>query len=240
MRVLVIGGSGHVGTLVLPALAQQHTLRVFDLKPPALASLDYVQGDITDFDALAQATRDQEALLYMAMGAQRGSHLHLVNTNFDVNVKGVYFALLAAHQAGIPHAVYTSSMSVYDGRLETRYFFDEDMPTDCRHHYGLTKRLGEDICRNACHEWGMTINALRLCLPIADEQWRTETRLGIPTIATAASDVSRALLAALDFRGYGFQAFMISGDYEQKIMNMTRARKLLQWEPLARPTHAQL
>jgi hypothetical protein len=28
---------------------------------------------------------------------------------------------------------------------------------------------------------------------------------------------------------------MISGDYEQKIMNMSKAKRLLDWEPLARP-----
>ena len=50
-----------------------------------------------------------------------------------------------------------------------------------------------------------------------------------------AGDVARALLAALDYRA-GFQAFMISGDYEQKLMNMSKARRWLGWEPLARPS----
>jgi len=56
-----------------------------------------------------------------------------------------------------------------------------------------------------------------------------------PTIATSASDVARALLAALAYRA-GFQSFMISGDYEQKLMNMSKARRLLGWAPLARPS----
>ena len=53
MRVLVIGGSGLVGGMVLPHLARQHTLRIFDLRPPADLSWDYIAGDVTDFDALA-------------------------------------------------------------------------------------------------------------------------------------------------------------------------------------------
>jgi hypothetical protein len=28
---------------------------------------------------------------------------------------------------------------------------------------------------------------------------------------------------------------MISGDYEQKLLNMSKAKRLLGWEPLARP-----
>jgi len=47
-----------------------------------------------------------------------------------------------------------------------------------------------------------------------------------------------AMSAALQY-GDGFQAFMISGDYEQKIMNMAKAKRLLGWKPLARPTRGQ-
>ncbi len=57
MKVLVIGGSGDVGSLVLPFLAQQHTLRVFDMRPPANAAWEYVAGNINDYAALAQRCR---------------------------------------------------------------------------------------------------------------------------------------------------------------------------------------
>jgi nucleoside-diphosphate-sugar epimerase len=234
MKVLVIGGSGLVGGLVLPYLAQRHTLRIFDLRPPAEPSWDYVAGNVGDMDALARAAEGQDALLYMAMGDKDFETIASITTNFDVNVKGVYLALYAAHQAGITHAVYTSSMSVYGGDLMTRYFPDEEITPDSSHLYGLTKWMGEEVCRNATRAWGMSANALRLCFPTPDAEWRANTRIGEPTIATAAGDVARALLAALDYRA-GFQAFMISGDYEQKLMDMSKARRLLGWEPLARP-----
>jgi nucleoside-diphosphate-sugar epimerase len=69
---------------------------------------------------------------------------------------------------------------------------------------------------------------------MTEDKWLAETVIGVPTIATTANDVARAFQAALEYRG-GFQAFMISGDYENKIMNMAKARRLLGWEPLARP-----
>jgi nucleoside-diphosphate-sugar epimerase len=235
MKVLVIGGSGLVGGLVLPHLARQHTLRVYDLRPPVAPSWEYVAGDVGDFDALSRAAAGQEALLYMAMGDKDYATIASVTTNFDVNVKGVYLALYAAHQAGVAHAVYTSSMSVYGGDLMTRYFPDEEIVADSSHLYGLTKRLGEEVCRNATRAWGISVNVLRLCFPTPEEDWLAQTRPGAPTIATTAGDVARALLAALDYRA-GFQAFMISGDYEQKIMDMSKAKRLLGWEPQARPT----
>lgn len=234
MKVLVIGGSGLVGGLTLPHLAQRHSLRVFDLRPPANAEWEYVAGNINDLTALGQAAEGMDALLYMAMGNKEYSIPEAITTNLDINIKGVYLALYAAQQAGISQAVYTSSMSIYGGDLMSRYFPDEELTPDSSHLYGFSKRLGEEVCRNATREWGMHVNALRLCFPISEDEWLSTARLGTPTIATTAADVSRALLAALEYRG-GFQAFMISGDYEQKVMDMSKAKRLLSWEPLARP-----
>ena len=234
MRVLVIGGAGRVASYVIPYLKTSLDLRVFDLKPPVDASLDHVVGSVTDFAALSNAASGMDAMLYMAMGSLAWQSIDGVQTAFDANVKGVYLALRAARESGAAHAVYCSTMSVYDGDLMTRHFFDEDMPPDARGLYGLTKRMGEEVCRNAWYEHKMSVNALRLCLPTPDDKWLANTRPGTPTIATAASDLARALVSALRYRN-GFQAFMISGDFENKIMNMGKARRLLDWEPLARP-----
>ena len=97
-----------------------------------------------------------------------------------------------------------------------------------------TKRLGEEVCRNAARLWDMHVNALRLCYPVSEERWLRESAAGGPILHTTANDVARAIAAALEFR-CGFQAFTISGEYENKIMQMGKARRLLGWEPLARP-----
>ncbi len=239
MRVLVIGGSGYLGTLVLPFLAPQHELRVFDLRPPADPALEYVQGNVCDPAALAGAMRGMDAMLYMAMGSHpQGNDWERMEarvTAFDVSVKGLHLALHAAHQAGIGHAVYTSSMSVYADNGVGRVGADEDAPPDSVLAYGLTKHLGEEVCRHAWRMWGMSVNALRLYLPMPESRWLVEADKGEPTLATTAADTARALLAALEYRA-GFEAFTISGDYEQKLLNMGKARRLLGWEPLARPT----
>src|SRR5262245_36119198 len=220
MKVLVVGGSGYVGGLVLPALAQQHTLRIFDLRPPATPGWEYIAGAAGDLDALVRAAAGVDALLYMAMGEKKYDTPSAITTNLDANVKGVYLALYAAHQTGVTHAVYTSSMSIYAGSLERRYFPDEEITPDASDLYGFTKRLGEEVCRNATRAWGMSVNVLRLCFPTADDEWRDKARQGTPTLATSAADVASALLAALNYRA-GFQSFMISGDYEQRLMNMS-------------------
>jgi nucleoside-diphosphate-sugar epimerase len=225
-KLLVIGGSGHVGGLILPYLAEHYTLRVFDLKQPVLG--EWVQGDVRDFEALKVAAQGCEKLLYMAMGNHDGNANP--TAQFDVNVTGLYLALRAAHQASITHAALTSSMSVYE-QLGQRFFWDEDAEPDAHHHYGLTKRLGEEVARAAWRQWGISINALRLCLPVTEETWQTLATEGRQDIHTEASDVARALLTALEHSFGSYQAFMISGDWQQKRMNMSKAKHLLGWEP---------
>ena len=86
MHILVVGGSGYLGRLVLPTLAQQHTLRVFDLRPPADTAWEYVAGSIGDLDALARAAVGVDALLYMAMGDKVFDTTSGINSNLDVNI----------------------------------------------------------------------------------------------------------------------------------------------------------
>ena len=234
MKILVVGGSGTVGTLIVPILAKTFEVRIFDIHPPTPGHYEFIQGDITRYTDLATAVVGIDGLVYMAMGSQNWSEVGGVTSAFDINVKGVHLALWAAYKAGITQAVYTSSMSVYGGDLFHRVFTDEDILPDAIDLYGLTKRLGEDVCQNAARLWGMHVNVLRLCLPVSEDKWLRETVAGTPTISTTANDVARAIAAALDFQA-GFQSFMISGDYENKLMHMVKARRLLGWEPLARP-----
>lgn len=228
MRVLVIGGGGLVGSMIMPYLAKDYDVTIFDLKPPNNPEYSYIQGDITKFDDLAGAMDGIEGLVYMAMGSLEWDTVRGITTAFDINIKGLHLALKAAHEAGITQAVYTSSMSVY-ADLSDRKFPDETMPVDANDLYGFTKRLGEEVCINAVRNWGMHINALRLCFPTPDEEL-AQVDADKQLIATAASDVAAAIAAGLRYQGR-FQPFMISGDFENSMMNMSKAKVLLNWTP---------
>jgi nucleoside-diphosphate-sugar epimerase len=237
MRVLVVGGSGYVARLVLPLLARSHAIRVLDLRPsPQLG--EHVVASATDYAALCAATHSMEAVVHCAIGNHATATPAGIADAFDVNVKSVHLTLSAARDAGVPHAVYISSLSVY--RDITRRSLDESVPPDATDVYGLTKRLGEQVCEAAVAEGGLSVNVLRLAWPTPDEVWPAWGRADGPRLRyaadgrliqpTAASDLARALLAALDHRA-GFQIFTISGDRSARLWSIAKARRLLGWEP---------
>ncbi|GAA5182696.1 hypothetical protein GCM10023322_20180 [Rugosimonospora acidiphila] len=238
MRVLVVGGSGYVGNLVVPRLAEHHLVRVLDPRPPD-AAVEHLAGSALDYDALAAGLVGMDAVIHAAMGSHDWDTPAGAADNLSVNVTSVHLTLLAAHRAGVPHAVHVSSMSVYQDLMERR-LSDESVPPDATDPYGLSKRLGEEVCRAAVAQWGLSVNILRLTWPTPDELWPAWGALGgserllaadgTPVDATAASDLAQALLAALEHRD-GLQVFTISGDRSAKLWSVERARRTLGWEP---------
>ena len=129
---------------------------------------EHVVGDVQDVESLASSLAEKDALVYMAMNTQKdpGSAPTVANA-FDVNVKGLYFAFLTARDNGVPHGVYASSMSVFSER--DGLYPDESVAPDATDYYGLTKRLGEEVCKALVADGGITITALRLCFPVDDD-----------------------------------------------------------------------
>ena len=237
MRVLVIGGAGYVGGLVLPYLARHHDIRVFDLVKPTAGPWDHVIGSVEDMGSLTANLEGMDALVYMAMYTRPvlddvtvvdPTNVLSAKSAFDVHAKGLYLALWAASACGVPHAVYTSSLSVY--RPRTDHYPEDAAPPDASDLYGLTKRLGEEVCRSWAIESGITVTALRLCFPVPDDAPApTEHRFKATTF-TRAYDVAEATLAALRYR-HGFSAFTISGDAGETMVSLRTTREELGWNP---------
>jgi nucleoside-diphosphate-sugar epimerase len=242
VRLLVVGGCGKVGSMVVPHLAAAHHVRVLDLAEPTapVPNVTYHQGDLHDVDLVAELSAGVDSVVFMAMGPfhgwgePAGMHQHL-----DIAVAGLHLVLAGAHRAGVAHAVFTSSMSVYRPRVpgnlaesdEIFRYPDESVPPDAGDFYGLAKRLGEEVCRTATEEWGMDTVCLRLCFPTAEADWPLKGSPMQRIIATSARDTAAAIDAALSYRGKGFATFAISGDGAERAVSTAKAHRELGWRP---------
>jgi nucleoside-diphosphate-sugar epimerase len=245
MKVLLIGGSGHVGSFITPYIKQQHDLRVLDLRPPRHAGVEYVEGSVTDPAALKTALTGVDAFIWLVMrkpqgGSFRDQDVETIAENYEVNCKGLHLCLFTAHEVGVTRGVYTSSMSVhYRGR--EYYSQEEIVPLDTPTVYGLSKGFGELICQYFARWWDMNLIALRITGPRTREQFLEHrqnpppARQGVPPLfVTDEEDLANAYLAALEAvqNGHGrFDAFFIAGDEAEKEHNLSKARRLLGWSP---------
>ena len=115
VKVLLVGGSGHVGTLVTPYLQQVHELRVLDLAPPS-RDVDFVEGSIADPEALARALDGMDTFITVVMKGGQGGFTRdhtpqLAIDNYTVNCLGLHLLLLTAHDLGIHCGIHTGTMS---------------------------------------------------------------------------------------------------------------------------------
>lgn len=244
MKLLLVGGSGGVGTSVSPYLRRHHDLRVLDVRPPADDSIEYVQGSITDPGALAAALDGCDAFLNLVMknpGPRGNSDLQsveLIQGQYAVNTMGLHLLLYTALRSGLRSGVHTSTMTVHD-RNRDYYWQEESVPYDALGIYGLTKGFGEQICAYFARQFDMNLIALRITGPRSRAEYLRERRArpagyAGPLYVTDEEDLANAYLAALDATrvGHGrFDAFFIAGDEEGAAHNLSKARRVLGWQP---------
>ena len=244
MKILLVGGAGHVGTLIAPYLRERHELRVLDLTPPRVAGLDFVEGSVTDPDAVRAALAGVDAFIWLAMRSAQGGMLRdqdipTIINNYELNAKGLHLFLFLAHEAGVRCGIYTSSMSVHF-RGRSFYPAEEAVPLDSPSVYGLTKGIGEEICRYFSHWFDMNLIALRITGPRARADYLTARKNpkrsddGSFVYVTDEEDLASAYLAALEAvkTGHGrFDAVFIAGDEAEREHNLSKAERLLGWKP---------
>jgi nucleoside-diphosphate-sugar epimerase len=160
--------------------------------------------------------------------------------NYDLNTKGLHLFLFLAHEAGVKGGVYTSSMSVhYRGRPS--YPGEDAVPLDSPSVYGLTKGLGEEICRYFARWFGMDIIGLRISGPRrrADylEQRRNAKRAGDGSYVFPLDeeDMANAYLGAVDAVNTPtpgrYESVFVVGDEAGQEHDLSKAARLIGWRP---------
>lgn len=241
MKVLLVGGSGIVGTFITPYLRQHHDLRVLDVRPPEHGEMvEYIQGSISNPDDVRRALDGVDSFINLVMrnpqgGSSTEQDLPTIINNYEVNTLGLHLLLWTAQGMGIKCGVHTSSMSVHF-RERTWYPSEETVPLDSPSVYGLTKGLGEQICEYFARWFEMRLIALRITGPRARTDYLSERRQPIhPSLyVTDEEDLANAYLAALEAVNVGrsrFDAVFIAGDEHEHAHNLTKARQLLGWMP---------
>jgi nucleoside-diphosphate-sugar epimerase len=143
--IAVIGGSGFIGSRLVPRLLQAgHTVRIADLQPPDSHAEAWVEASVEEAGSLRGACDGCDVIVNLA--AEHRDDVTPVSRYTDVNVQGAKNVCAVARELGIRHQVFASSVAIYGfARGEP----DESADPAPFNDYGRTKLQAEGVYR----EW---------------------------------------------------------------------------------------
>jgi uncharacterized protein YbjT (DUF2867 family) len=114
MRILVTGGTGHLGRDVVSRLKDQgHQVRVLARTPGQDTDVEWIQGDLATGRGITEAVSGTDVIVHAASfspAARRGMFRpgDFVRSPSEVDIGGTRQLLGAAGQAGVAHFLYIS------------------------------------------------------------------------------------------------------------------------------------
>lgn len=231
--VLVTGSSGRIGRAVVAELLRRgHAVRGFD-RAPGPGHLDFVQGTLTDRDAVDGAMRGIECLVHLAATPDDADFLTELLPN---NLLGVYHVLESARLAGVRRMILASSGQV-NWWQEQRGEFPvrpNDPPTP-RSWYAATKMFLEGIGRSFSEAHGVSVIVARpgWCPRTEEQRQEIAAAQWAQDIYMSPGDAGRFFACAVEApESVRFAVVIAAGRPRyREPLDMTSARELLGYEP---------
>ncbi len=202
-KVLVIGGSGFIGSFVVSELLKTKVKEIIIYDNFTRGKFDYLQsflrdsrcriyskgGDVRDIDTLNDAMQGCDAVIHLA--AMWLLHCKdFPRTAFNVNIEGTFNVLEACVQNNIKRLIYSSSASVYGDASEVP--MTENHPFNNKNFYGATKIAGEAMCRAFHDRYGLNYVGLRYMNVYGPHQDQTAAYTGVIPVMLNKIDANEA------------------------------------------------
>ena len=139
-KILVIGGSGFVGSNLINLFNNKLNILNFDKNNSDFHQDITFIGNILDPNALDNAMNDINYVILLA--AEHKDNVLPKSLYYDVNVKGTQNVLDSMDRNGVKNLIFTSSVAVYGLNKQSP---TEDSPKDPFNDYGKSKLMAENI-----------------------------------------------------------------------------------------------
>jgi nucleoside-diphosphate-sugar epimerase len=141
MKIVVIGGSGFIGTRLVDVLIEQgHEVKIFDIQKSQKYPDVTILGDVRDVNALSVACANADLLYNLA--AEHRDDVSPQSLYTEVNIDGARNIVAAAVSNNITKIVFTSTVAIYG---LNKVCPDETFPAEPFNEYGRTKWEAEKI-----------------------------------------------------------------------------------------------
>jgi CDP-paratose 2-epimerase len=232
MKTFITGGVGFIGcNMAARFLKRGDQVTIYDnLSRPRTANnlswlkqqfsddrLCFVQGDVRDFDKLAQTVNGAKPDLLVHLASQVAVTTSVKNPreDFEINALGTFNVLEAARAQSTPPAVFFASTNKVYGGMEdigvvqdqTRYRYrdlplgvSEQQPLDFHSPYGCSKGTGDQYVRDYSRIYGMRTVVFRQSCIYGERQFGVEDQGWVAHFIIAA-----AMKRAINIYGDGKQ-----------------------------------
>mgnify|MGYP006084669299 FL=1 len=189
-KILVIGGTGFIGSFVVSELLKSDVAKVVIFDNFARGKRSNVEnalkdsrceiyangGDVRDIDLLNDAMEGVDGVIHLA--AMWLLHCKdFPRTAFHVNIEGTFNVLEACVKNNVKRLVYSSSASVYGDAAQVP--MTESHPFNNKNFYGATKIAGEAMCRAYFDRYGLSYVGLRYMNVYGPHQDQTAAYTGV-------------------------------------------------------------
>ena len=144
-NIMIIGGSGFVGTRLISLLRDGNTVLNLDKAPSSVHGALTQTGDVREPESFSSQLLEQDAVILLA--AEHRDDVSPTSLYYDVNVEGMRNVLNAMDTQGVKNIVFTSSVAIYGMNQPTPP--TETSPEAPFNHYGKSKWQAEQVLQ----EW---------------------------------------------------------------------------------------
>ena len=236
MKVLVLGANGQLGPHVVRALEGEHELRLTDVNDLPGSPLDgtsheYVKVDVSNLEQVVSAAEGMDAVVNLSV---LRPHRQVA---FDVNARGCYNTMSAAVQHGIRRVINTGPHFTIAGPSYEGFDYDlgpDIPPQPGTNLYGLTKSLGQEICRVFTQNHDVYVITLLFYNFRYPDDHSADGRDFTPFTVTwsdAGEAFRPALSVELESLASRCEIFNIFADIPHSKFSNEKAKRVLGWRP---------
>jgi NAD+ dependent glucose-6-phosphate dehydrogenase len=234
-KILITGGTGDVGRSLCKSLSESgYELLTSARHKPEGWPHPFEVLDITDLDKFVKLSRGVDTLVHLA--GQREP-----DAGFDdlvePNLRGSYNAFEAAHQAEVKRVIFASSVNASCGLVEEQPLADEvAFPSSL---YGATKIFGEAVARYYSDKHELSCISLRMGWTLPLEESRAllsdppMDSLFARKVYLSAEDFAQLVRLSIEAPDdLKFGVFNALSDNREKLLDISRARTILGYQPI--------
>ncbi len=233
MKILITSAASQLAQRLAAALSEHHQLRLTDLVPVE-TDFDFVRCKLGHEEETDTLVAGMDAVIHVAEppSSVLAESLQPESRMIDFQTRCTYNLFNAASDAGIGHAIYTSTLRLFEGHDEDWTVTESWRPAPTTDADVLARHLGEFTVREFARERRINVTLLRLGTLVTAAEAAGQP---LDTSWLEIEDAVQAFVGSLESPADTWAIYHIQSEFARSRFLIGRARSNLSYEPVFQP-----